>query len=75
MAELVKNLPAIQETQVLSPDREDPPEKELTTHSSVLAYRIPWTEELGRLQSMGCKELDMTERRSFSCLVKLAHLS
>ena len=57
MAELVKNLPAIQETQVLSPDREDPPEKELTTHSSVLAYRIPWTEELGRLQSMGSQRV------------------
>ena len=57
MAELVKNLPAIQETQVLSPDREDPPETELTTHSSVLAYRIPWTEELGRLQSMGLQRV------------------
>jgi len=57
VAELVKNLPPIQETQVLSPDREDPLEKELATHSSVLAYRIPWTEEPGRLQSMGLQRV------------------
>ena len=40
----------------------DPLEKEMATHSSILAWRIPWTEELGGLQSMGHKELDMTER-------------
>ena len=42
--------------------RDGPPlEKEMATHSSILAWRIPWTEELGRLQSMGCKVLDTTE--------------
>ena len=41
--------------------REDPLEKEMATHSSILAWRIPWTEEPGRLQSTGGKELDMTE--------------
>ena len=53
MAQLVKNLPAMQETQVQSLGQEDPVEKEMATHSSILAWRIPWTEEPGRLQSMG----------------------
>ena len=48
-----KNLPAKQETQVQSLGQEDPLEKEMATHSSVLAWEIPWTEEPGRLQSMG----------------------
>ena len=52
MAHMVKNLPVMQETQVQSLDREDPPEKRMAIHSSILAWRIPWTEELGRLQSM-----------------------
>ena len=50
---MVKCLPIMQETQVLSLDQEDPLEKEMATHSSVLAWRIPWTEKPGRLQSMG----------------------
>ena len=50
---MVKNPPAMQETQLRSLDWEDPPEKELATHSSVLAWRILWTEESGGLQSMG----------------------
>ena len=50
---MVKNPPAMQETQLQSLDWEDPPEKELATHSSVLAWRILWTEESGGLQSMG----------------------
>ena len=50
---MVKNLPSMQETQVRSLGQEDPLEKEMTTHSSILARRIPWTEEPGRLQSMG----------------------
>ena len=51
---MVKNLPAMQETQVQSLGWEDSLEKEMATHSSVLAWRIPWTEEPGgRLQSMG----------------------
>ena len=49
---MVKNPPAIQETQVRSLDQEDPLEKEMATHSSIIAWRTPWAEELGRLQSM-----------------------
>ena len=60
VAKLVRNLPAMQETQVRSLGREDPLEKEIATHSSILAWGIPWTEEPGRLQSMGLQELDMT---------------
>ena len=50
---MVKNLPAVQETQVQSLGREDPLEKEMATHSRILAWKIPWTEEPGGLQSMG----------------------
>ena len=50
---MVKHLPTMQETQVRSLDQEDPLEKEIATHSSTLAWKIPWTEEPGRLQSMG----------------------
>ena len=53
MAQTVKNLPAMQKTQVRSLGREDPLEEGTATHSSVLAWRIPWTEEPGGLQSMG----------------------
>ena len=49
---MVKHLPAMQETQVQSLGREDPLEKEMTTHSSTLAWKIPWMEEPGGLQSM-----------------------
>ena len=51
MAQTVKNLPAIRETQVLSLGWEDPQEKGMATHSSILAWRIPWTEEPSRLYS------------------------
>ena len=64
MAQTVKNLPAVQGTQVQSLGWEDPLEKGMATHSSILAWRIPWTQEPGRLQSMGHKEPDMTERIS-----------
>ena len=50
---MVKNLPAIWETGVQSLGQEDPLEKEMETHSSILVSEIPWTEELGELQSMG----------------------
>ena len=50
---MVKNLPAMQDTQLRSLGWEDPPEKEIATHSSILAWTIPWTEEPGGLQSMG----------------------
>ena len=53
---VVKNLPAVQLTQVQSLDREDPLEKETAIHSSILAWRIPWTEEHGGLQSMGSQK-------------------
>ena len=57
MTQMVKNLPAIQDTQVWSLGWEDPPEKGMATHSSILAWRIPWTEEPGRLQSMGSQRV------------------
>ena len=57
---MVKNLPAIQETQVRSLGQEDPLEKEMATHSNILAWKISWTEEPGRLQSMGSQESDST---------------
>ena len=57
MAQLVKNLPAVQETQVQSLDWEDPLEKEMTAHSSILAWKIPWKVEPGRLQSMGSQRV------------------
>ena len=56
VAQSVKNLPAMQETQVQFLGQEDPLEKEMATHSSILAWRIPWTEEPGRLQSVGSQE-------------------
>ena len=77
VTQMVKNLPAVQKTQVQSLGWEDPLEKEMATHSSILAWRILWTEEPGRLVSVpkefhgqriladystwGCKESDMTE--------------
>ena len=62
MTQMVKNLLAMWKTWVQSLDQEDPLEKELATHSSILAWRIPWTEEPGGLQSMGRKESDVTEQ-------------
>ena len=58
VAQLVKNLPAMQETWVRFMGREDPLEKEMATHSNILAWRLPWTEEPGGLQSMGLQEWD-----------------
>ena len=58
MVHVVKNHFEVQETQLRSLGQEDPLEEEMATHSSVLAWRIPWTEEPGGLQSIG---LDMTE--------------
>ena len=56
VSNLVKNLPAMWETWVQSLNWEDPLENGIATHSSILAWRIPWTEEPGRLQSMGLKD-------------------
>ena len=66
----VKNLPARQESQELQVQplgREDPLEEGMETHSSILAWRIPWTEEPGRLQSMGLQESDTTEATYHAC--------
>ena len=60
IAQSVKNLPAMQETQVQFLCQEDPLEKEMAIHSSILAWKIQWTEEPGGLQSMGSQEADMT---------------
>ena len=54
---MVKKLPAVQETWVRSLDLEDPLEKEMTTHSSILAWRIPWTKEPDGLQFMGSQRV------------------
>ena len=57
MAQRLKRLLAMQETQVQSLGQEDPLEKEMVTHSSILAWRIPWTEKPGRLQSAGSQRV------------------
>ena len=57
MTLMVKNLPAMQETWVLSLGQEDPLEKEVATRSSILAWRFPWAEEPGGLQSTGSKRV------------------
>ena len=67
VAQMVKNLLAMWETWVRSLGFEDPLEKGMATHSSILAWRIPWTEEPGRPHSpWGCKESDTTERLTLS---------
>ena len=60
VAQTVKHLPIVRETQVQSLGQEDLLEKEMATHSSILACKIPWTEEAGRLQSMRSQESDTT---------------
>ena len=70
---MVKNLPATQETWVGSLGQEDPLEKGMATHSSILAWRVPWTEEPGRLQLQGHKESDTTERLHFHLYSSLFH--
>ena len=62
MAQTIKNLPAMQETWVRSLGQEDPLEKGMATHSSILAWRILWIEEPGGVQSMGHRESDRIER-------------
>ena len=61
VAQMVKNLPAMLENWIQSLGREDPLEKGVATHSSILAWRIPWAEKPGGLQSMGSTELDTTK--------------
>ena len=62
----VKNLPAMQETQLRSLGQEDPLEKGMSTHSRILAWRTPFAEDPGGLQSMGLPKLDMTEQLSLT---------
>ena len=57
MAQMVKNLPAVWKTQVRSLGQEDALEKEMATHSNILAWKIPWTEKLGGLQLMGSQKV------------------
>ena len=72
VAQMVKCLPTMQETQVQSLGLEDPLEKEMTIHSSILAWKIPWTEEPGRLQSMDSQRVryDWATSLSFFLLLK-----
>ena len=66
VAQKAKNPPAVWESQVRSLRRGDPLEKEMASHSSTLAWRIPWTEETGGLQSLGSKESVTTEQLTLS---------
>ena len=66
MTPMVKNMPATWETQVQSLDQEDPVEKGMATHSRILAWRIPWTEEPGRYIVHGVSESDMTKGLTLS---------
>ena len=70
---MIKNLPAMQETQVRFLGQEDPLEKGKATHSSILSWRIPWTEEPGRLQSKELISLDNLDTGSLSgmCIVNM----
>ena len=60
VAQTAKNLPAMRDTQVQSLGQEDPQEKEMATHPSILAWKSPWTKEPGGLQSMGSEETETT---------------
>ena len=71
VAQMVKRLPAMRETRVRSLGQEDPLEKKITTHSSTLAWKIPWTEEPGRLQSMGSQRV----RHDWATSLSLSNMS
>ena len=71
VAQMAKNLPAVRETRISSLGWESPLEKEMATHSSILAWRVPWTEEPGGLQSMG---LDMAEQLTFTFTLNITIL-
>ena len=66
MAQTVKNLPAWQETQVQSLGLKNPLEKEMASHSSILAWKIPWTEEFGGLQSIRSQRMGTTDKLTLS---------
>ena len=70
MAQMVKNLPAMQEIRIRSLEQEDPQAKEMATHSNILAWRIPWTEEPGGPQAMGSQRVGhdwATKQNSITC--------
>ena len=69
MAWRVKRLPAMRETQVRSPGREDPLEEEMATHSGILAWKIPWMEEPGSHSPLGHKELDTTVQLTLNTIL------
>ena len=75
MAQTVENLTAVQETRVQSLGREDPLEKEMATHSSILAWRIPWTEGSGELQSMELQRVGHNWVTNTHTLLLLSHFS
>ena len=74
VAQTVKGLLTMRETQLRSLGQEDPLEEEIATHSSTLALKIPWTEDRGRLQSMGLQRVDVTEQLHFTSLIKIKSL-
>ena len=69
LAQLVKNLPAMRETWVRSLGQEDALEKGMATHSSILAWRIPWTEEPGGLQTMGSQRVTVSKEISLAVIL------
>ena len=69
MAQMVKRLSTVRETWVRSLGQEDPLEKEMATHSSTIAWKIPWTEEAGRLQSLGSQRVGHNGATSLSLSV------
>ena len=71
MAQIINNLSAIQETWVQSLGQEDALEKGMATHSSIVAWEIPWTEEPGGLQSMGSQRVGHDERLSLHSLISI----
>ena len=75
VAQIVKNLPAMQETQVQSLGREDPLEKGMSTHSTILAWRIPWTEDLGRLQPREWKSVGHNWATNMLFMIRVNPLS
>ena len=74
VAQSIKNLPAVQETWIGSLGREDSLEKEMATHSSILAWKIPWTEEPGGLQSMGSQESNMIQQLNHTPSMNMDYL-
>ena len=73
MSQMVKHLPAVQETWVQPLGREDPLEKEMATHSSTLAWKIPWTEESGRLHTIHGVAKSQTQLNDFTFTFKQAN--